>query len=97
MFNPCATYNPNITYLPGGMYVDGVDYELNNPVRESYFVFGFDYQPIKQIHFMPNIYYDGITDVAYNTTPVATPATPAQKSDYDMVVRITFYYQFFKN
>jgi hypothetical protein len=97
MFNPCVNYNPNITYLSGGMYVNGVDYELQNSVTESYFVFGFDYQPIKQIHFMPNIWYDGIADREYNTTPVATPATPIQKFDYDMVVRLTFYYQFFKN
>ena len=89
-FNPCATYNPKITYLSGGIYVNGFGYEYNNPNTESYYVFGLDYQPIKQVHFMPNIWYDGIADSDNNVTP-------HQKFDYDMVVRITFYYQFFKN
>ncbi|HXP51261.1 MAG TPA: hypothetical protein VN922_14985 [Bacteroidia bacterium] len=91
MFNPVANYNPKVTYLGGGMYINGTNYELNNtPYTETYFVFGFDYQPIKQLHFMPNIWYDGIrsevADVVYRN-----------RFDYDLVARITFYYQFFKN
>lgn len=95
-FNPCVNYNPNYIYLPGGMYINSTNYELNNPITESYFVLGFDYQPIKQIHLMPNIWYDGITTRQYNTT-TPIPATAIEKSDYDLVARITFYYQFFKN
>jgi hypothetical protein len=95
-YNPSVNFNPNITYLPGGMYINGSSYELQNPVKESYYVFGLDYQPIKQIHFMPNIWYSANTTSQYNTTN-PTPATDNQKAGYDLVARITFYYQFFKN
>lgn len=87
-YNPDVTYNPNVLY--NGMQVAGISYFLANPITESYFVVGLDYAPIKQIHIMPNIWYDGITSRDNNLTAL-------QKHDYDLVPRITFYYQFFKN
>jgi len=92
-YNPDNTYNSQIYYEPGGMYVDGQKKNVVIPWIENYFVIGLDFQPIKQIHFMPNLWYDGIHDQSYNSIP----ATPLQKFDYDLVPRITFYYQFFKN
>ena len=92
-FNPDITFNANINY--GITYFKGTEFTANS-ITESYYVAGFDWQPIKQIHFMPNIYYDGITDRSYNTT-IPTPATPANKFSVDFIERITFYYQFFKN
>ncbi|HSY75429.1 MAG TPA: hypothetical protein VK890_01155, partial [Bacteroidia bacterium] len=89
-FNPDLNYNPNVFYQPGGLTVNSVPYDLANPITESYYVIGFDFQPIKQIHFMPNIWYDGINNRNNNLTSI-------EKSDYDLVARITFYYQFFKN
>jgi len=94
-FNPDVMYNPNITYQSGGIIVQGEGKQVDvvNSWIEEYIVAGLDYQPIKQIHFMPNIYYDGIRDRSYNNIP----ATPVERFDYDLVYRITFYYQFFKN
>ncbi|HTB06825.1 MAG TPA: hypothetical protein VK806_07735 [Bacteroidia bacterium] len=92
-YNPQVNYNNKVTYNTGTFLVDGQTKDVINSVTESYFVVGFDYQPIKQIHLMPNIWYSGNTDRKYNNVP----ATAIEKMDYDMVLRITFYYQFFKN
>jgi hypothetical protein len=92
-FNPCVGFNPLSFYQ--ATTIDGQPQTFTNVpyIKESYGVLGFDYQPIKQIHFMPNIWYDGITilnDPNLNLTA-------REKFDYDMVLRITFYYQLFKN
>lgn len=94
-YNPDITYNPNNTYESGGIIVEAEGKQVNvvNPWIENYIVAGLDYQPIKQIHFMPNIWYDGIHDRSYDNIP----ATKIEKFDYDLVYRISFYYQFFKN
>jgi hypothetical protein len=93
-YNPSVNYNPNIYYRSGGMQLSGITYSaVVNPNREKYFVVGFDYQPIKQIHLMPNVWFDGIQDLYYNNIP----ATSLEHYDFDFVARITFYYQFFKN
>lgn len=94
-YNPDVHYNPNITYQSGGIIVqaEGKQVDVVNSWTENYLVVGADYQPIKQIHFMPNIWYDGIHDRYYNNIS----STPVEKFGYDLVYRITFYYQFFKN
>jgi hypothetical protein len=95
-FNPFTEFNPNDTYQSGGILVaaEGKQVNLVNSIIEDYSVVGIDYQPIKQIHLMPNIWFDGIHDRGYNNVP---DASPIQHYDYDLVYRITFYYQFFKN
>ncbi|MGP8217650.1 MAG: hypothetical protein ACLQQ4_18925 [Bacteroidia bacterium] len=91
-YNPFSQYNPNYVYQSGGIIVEaeGRQVELVTPATEKLFILALDYQPIKQLHFMPNIWYDGVNSRASNLTS-------AEKSDYDLVARITFYYQFFKN
>jgi hypothetical protein len=93
-YNPQTQYNPNILYQPGGAVVNSEQVNLVNSVTETYFVAGIDYQPIKQIHFMPNVWYNGIHDRSYDNVPTAWAT---EKNSYDLVLRITFYYQFFKN
>ncbi len=88
MYNPQTGFSPNAVYYQ--ITVNSHNYSMNNPYTESYFVAGLDFQPIKQIHLMPNIWYDGITNRTNDLTPV-------EKFDYDLVARVTFYYQFFKN
>ncbi len=60
---------------------------------QTFLVAGFDYTPNPRIHIMPNIWYS-----QYNTIASATPAgvdySARQKSDYDIVARISFYYIF---
>lgn len=77
MYNPDAKYNNNDSY------------KATYSNKETFFVVGLDYQPIPQIHVMPNIWYDGFSNQAKNVSGVT-------KSDYDMVVRVTLYYLFYK-
>jgi len=91
-FNPNVHFNPQITYGEDISINNLVYTNISNSIFETYFVLGFDFQPIKQIHFMPNIWYDGIHDRFNYTSPAMW-----HPYDYDFVARITFYYQFFKN
>ena len=88
VFNPQVNFNANDEY--NQISVGSLSYYVSNSYTESYYVFGLDYQPIKQIHFMPNIMYDGVTNRAKTVTAI-------EKFDYDLIARITFCYQFFKN
>jgi hypothetical protein len=81
MYNPNSNYNANDDYITGGG---------SNAYTENFMLFALDYQPIKQIHIMPNIWYDGFSDRANKVTDLA-------KSDNDVVLRITFYFLFYKN
>lgn len=52
-----------------------------NNVQETFFTAGIDLTPIKNVHIMPNIWYDH-----YHTMGNPTP------DNHDMVYRMTFYY-----
>ncbi|HUX83732.1 MAG TPA: hypothetical protein VMV20_00755 [Chitinophagaceae bacterium] len=54
-------------------------YEPNN--REQFIVAGLDFTPNKNVHFMPNVWYNRYMS-----------QTAASNTDYDLVYRITFYY-----
>jgi hypothetical protein len=54
--------------------------------QEQFITAGLDFTPIKNVHFMPNIWYN-----AYNNQGPAN-----LKNDYDMVYRFTFYYVYGK-
>lgn len=64
---------------------------------QTFLVAGFDYTPNPRIHIMPNIWYS-----QYNTTASANLSgvsggadySTRQKTDYDLVARVTFYYIF---
>ncbi len=62
-------YNPNTKISSAGF-------------NENFFVFGFDYMPIKNVHLMPNIWVNAFSDK--NAAGV--------KKDSDVVGRITFFY-----
>jgi len=53
------------------------------PVHESFFTAGLDLTPIKNVHIMPNIWYDHYHSMG---NPAAAP------DNHDMVYRMTFYY-----
>lgn len=97
MFNPCTTFNNKDPYQV--LTVNSQPTELYYPATvQNYWVVGFDYEPIKQIHFMPNLMYESETSPYNNSVnTVLNPPSAGTKSGYDMVVRLTFYYQFFKN
>jgi len=75
-WNPDKDYNNNFTYSAG-----------SSPYSEQFATAGLDYTPHKNVHIMPNVWFDGFSD--------HTKSSPA-RNDYDLVARITFYYVFNK-
>lgn len=80
------TYNPDTKYEPA--YYQSykgltATYEPNN--KERFVTAGLDFTPIKNIHLMPNIWYNRYVN---ERTDVTGPI----KHDYDLVYRVTFFY-----
>ena len=79
-------YNPNVNY-DNSLYTSykgfTPSYEPNN--KELFFTGGLDFTPIKNVHFMPNVWYNRYTS---NQAGLSGPAY----RDYDLVYRLTFYY-----
>ncbi len=75
-------YNPNTDFNADYIYSAG-----NMPNTENFLMAGLNYSPHKNVHIMPNIWYDGFNNRTRNAKGVT-------KSDYDLVARITFYYLF---
>ncbi len=80
------SYNPNSNY-DDKMYTSyrGLSsaYEPNN--KELFITAGLDYTPVKNVHFMPNVWYN-----KYKSQQ--SKAIGSANHDYDLVYRITFYY-----
>jgi hypothetical protein len=75
-FNPDTKYNADNTYFVGG-----------NPNKETFILAGLDYTPYKNVHIMPNIWYNSYNNRTNNVSGFT-------KNDYDLVGRITFFYLF---
>jgi hypothetical protein len=65
------------------------NYDYNN--KEQFVTAGLDFTPAKNVHFMPNIWYNSYKSENFNAV-----AGSKLKSDYDAVYRLTFYYVFGK-
>ena len=80
-------YDPNVNYLQSYNSYKGLTstYEPNN--KETFITAGLDFTPIKNVHFMPNIWYD-----QYRSKQAS--ANPLTSEDHDLVYRVTFYYSF---
>ncbi|MFH1005810.1 MAG: hypothetical protein V1781_10045 [Bacteroidota bacterium] len=76
IFNPDTKFNANNIYS---------DYSSYN--TEIFMTAGLDYMPMKNVHIIPNVWYNSYSNRVKNISGLA-------KNDYDMVVRITFYYIF---
>ncbi len=77
-------YNPDIKFNSNKNYVD--DY---NPNKETFFTIGLDFIASKNIHLMPNLWFN-----QYQSK--LTGASANSKSDYDLEGRITLYFLFNK-
>lgn len=83
------TYNPNTNFNTADTYTVNTNYGSYNPtVKEQFYTAGLDYNPIKNVHFMPNFWLVDYT----NQGPTA--ATVA--NDHTLVFRATFFYTFGK-
>jgi len=87
------TYNPDTDYNTADSYVSPVNtnYGSYNPtVKEQFYTAGIDYNPTKNVHFMPNFWLVNYTDQRASTT------TGYVAPDHTLVFRFTFFYTFGK-
>lgn len=79
-FNPDLNYNEQAYDSYKGLTST---FGPNN--KETFCTAGVDFMPLKNVHFMPNIWYNRYSSERHSTTG-------AERHDYDLVYRITFYY-----
>jgi hypothetical protein len=85
------SYNPNTDFNTADSYTVNTNYGAYNPTsKEKFYTAGLDYNPIKNVHFMPNFWLVDYTDQRSSAT--AGYVTP----DHTLVYRFTFYYTFGK-
>lgn len=87
-----GNYNDE-TFLPGKTSGDG-----DETYAQNFITAGLDFTPYKNVHIMPNIWYNHYKTQLGDTQNNAINGALADKAkgDYDMVYRITFYYTFGK-
>lgn len=76
LYNPFTEYNNEKYYFAG-----------NAPNTEAFVTLGFDIMPHKNVHIIPNIWYNAY----YNRSKDVSGAV---KTDYDFVARLTLWYVF---
>jgi hypothetical protein len=79
-FNPNVDFDNNLYASYKGL---SANYEPNN--RELFFTGGLDFTPVKNVHFIPNVWYNRYTSNQAGTSGNAY-------RDHDLVYRLTFYY-----
>lgn len=79
-YNPDVNYNSNLYSSYKGLTNN---YEPNN--KELFFTAGLDFTPVKNVHFIPNVWYNRYTSNQSGLTGSAY-------RDHDLVYRLTFYY-----
>lgn len=89
-FARADVYNPNLNYdkINYSNYT-GLSKNYNPNAKELFLTAGLDFTPIKNVHFMPNIWFNGYQNQDKSITDRAG-------KDYDLVYRLTFYYVFGK-
>ena len=78
VYNPDANFNANNKYI-----------ESYNSHKETFATIGLDFIPYKNVHIMPNLWFDHF----HSKLP---DATGKLKNDYDLEGRITLYFLFNK-
>lgn len=85
------TYNPSTDFNAADSYTVNTNYGNYNPtVKEQFYTAGIDYNPTKNVHFMPNFWLIDYKDNRSSTT------TGYVAPDHTLVYRFTFYYTFGK-
>lgn len=79
-YNPDVNYNNSLYSSYKGLTGN---YEPNN--KELFFTAGLDFTPVKNVHFIPNVWYNRYTSNQSGLTGSAY-------RDHDLVYRLTFYY-----
>lgn len=81
-FKPYLSYSNHYTY-------EGLSIQCNPNSKERFISLGLNYSPAKNIHFMPNIWYNGY--MAQDDR-----LTGAAKFDYNLAYKVTIYFVFGK-
>lgn len=81
-------FNPDIGYQKGD--------NTENPYKETFTTVGIDFTPNKNVHIIPNIWFNSYTDIREKPAnyAVATNCASYYKRKPDVVARLTFYYVF---
>lgn len=80
-----AKYTGNTSNYNDNSYTNGTTANGDQTYRQTFMTLGLDFMPAKNIHFMPNIWYN------HYATQLA-----AANADHDLVWRVTFFYVFGK-
>ncbi len=82
------SYNPNdkINNRFFNKYIGNTSNYNDPSTKEQFITVGLDYTPVKNVHFMPNIWYNKYINQGYDS----------KYNSYDLVYRITFYYVYGK-
>jgi len=76
------------TYNPDTKYNADIKYSTKVGSDKEYFVTaGIDWTPVKNVHLMPNIWYNSYSSMKNNVSGKA-------KNDYDLTARVTAYFIF---
>jgi hypothetical protein len=89
-----STKYGNAAASPYGALVSVSSYTSTWYSKETFITAGLDFTPSKDIHIMPNIWYNGYAAQYAPTTGANAVGTKAK--DYDLVYRVTFAYTFGK-
>jgi hypothetical protein len=86
------SYNPDTKFTATDNYsVAANGYSSYDPtVKEQFYTFGLDYNPTKNVHFMPNVWLTRYLNQYDSTTKGYLP------DDHTLVFRMTFFYTFGK-
>jgi hypothetical protein len=85
------TYNPDNSFVNTDSYTVNTNYGSYNPtVKEKFYTFGVDYNPTKNVHFMPNVWLTDYSDQRATTT------SGYVAPDHTLIFRFTFFYTFGK-
>jgi hypothetical protein len=85
------SYNPSTSYNTADSYTVNTNYSSYNPsYKEQFYTAGLDYNPTKNVHFMPNIWA-----IYYQDNRSASTAGYLT-NNHTLVYRLTFYFTFGK-
>jgi hypothetical protein len=83
------SYNPDTQFNTADAYTVNTNYGSYNPTtKEQFYTAGLDYNPIKNVHFMPNFWLVDYTNQG--------PTAATVPNDHTLVYRFTFFYTFGK-
>ena len=85
------SYNPDTKFNGANTYTVNTNYGSYDPtIKEQFITAGLDFQPAKNIHFMPNVWFTRYMEQLDKTTTGYLP------DNHTLVYRMTFFYTFGK-